>query len=103
MRLINCWLLAHLIYIDFEFILILLNNSLIEIGEEFCGSKSEELYDLIRRHSISYFKTYHANRLEELRIFLENESWELCPVKQSFNILQLQVFHSNTNLTLYYY
>lgn len=65
--------------------------SLIEIGEEFCGSKSEELYDLIRKHSISYFKMYHANRLEELRIFLENESWEICPVKSSFDILQLQV------------
>lgn len=31
-------------------------------------------------------------RLEELRMFLENETWELCPVKSSFSILQLHEF-----------
>lgn len=30
-------------------------------------------------------------RLEELRMFLENETWELCPVKSNFNIAQLHV------------
>lgn len=30
-------------------------------------------------------------RLEELRMFLENETWELCPVKSNFNISQLHV------------
>ena len=32
-------------------------------------------------------------RLDELRMFLENEAWELCPVKPSFSILMLQVSH----------
>ncbi|GLD73977.1 syndetin [Lates japonicus] len=31
-------------------------------------------------------------RLEELRMFLENETWELCPVKSNFNIAQLHEF-----------
>ncbi|OXB57588.1 hypothetical protein ASZ78_008621 [Callipepla squamata] len=31
-------------------------------------------------------------RLEELRMFLENETWELCPVKSNFEILQLHEF-----------
>lgn len=36
-------------------------------------------------------------RLEELRMFLENETWELCPVKSNFNISQLHVSaHRNT-------
>lgn len=34
-------------------------------------------------------------RLEELRMFLENETWELCPVKSSFSILQLHVRSMN--------
>ncbi|XP_012502846.1 PREDICTED: coiled-coil domain-containing protein 132 [Propithecus coquereli] len=31
-------------------------------------------------------------RLDELRMFLENETWELCPVKSNFSILQLHEF-----------
>jgi hypothetical protein len=64
---------------------------LIEIGEEFCGSKSEDLQDSIKMQSDNYFRNYHHDRLEELRIFLENESWEMCPVKPDFTMLQLQV------------
>lgn len=76
-----------------EFIHVLdLVNRLIRIGEEFCGSKSEELQESIRRQSINYFRNYHRARLEELRMFLENEGWELCPVKSNFSILQLLEF-----------
>lgn len=64
---------------------------LIEVGEEFCGSKSEDLQNSIKKQSSNYFRNYHRDSLEELRIFLENESWELCPVKPDFSILQLQV------------
>ena len=43
-----------------------------------------------------YMWTYDSSfvnrsRLDELRMFLENEGWELCPVKSTFTILQLQV------------
>lgn len=34
---------------------------------------------------------FYRTRLEELRMFLENETWELCPVKSSFSIIQLHV------------
>lgn len=54
-------------------------------------SKSDELLESIRKQSINYFKNYHSARLDELRIFFENEMWELCPVKSSFSILKLQV------------
>ena len=64
---------------------------MIEIGDEFCGSKSEALQDSMKQQSLNYFKTHHRIRLDELHMFLENEAWEICPVKSNFNILQLMV------------
>ncbi|XP_063308326.1 syndetin isoform X2 [Pelobates fuscus] len=78
-------------YDDFIFVLDIISR-LMQVGEEFCGSKSEVLQESIRKQSINYFKNYHRTRLEELRMFLENETWELCPVKSSFSILQLHEF-----------
>lgn len=69
-----------------------------QVGDEFCSSKSEDLQESVRKQSVNYFKSYHAQRLEELRIFLENESWEICPVKPTFDILQLQEFKSLRHL-----
>nr|XP_022907569.1 syndetin-like [Onthophagus taurus] len=69
-------------------------HRLINVGEEFCGSKSEELQESIRKQSANYFRNYHSQRLDELKIFLENESWEICPVKATFQITQLQEFKS---------
>lgn len=62
-----------------------------EVGDEFCGSQSEELQKSVRLQSEKYFGKYHHGCLEELRIFLENESWTHCPVKNDFSCLQLQV------------
>ncbi|CAG5128982.1 unnamed protein product [Candidula unifasciata] len=73
---------------DFIHVLDIINR-MIEIGEEFCGSKSEALQDSLKQQSLNYFKTHHQSRLDELRMFLEHEAWELCPVKSNFNILQL--------------
>uniref|UniRef100_A0A0K8RWW1 Coiled-coil domain-containing protein 132-like n=1 Tax=Crotalus horridus TaxID=35024 RepID=A0A0K8RWW1_CROHD len=78
-------------YDDFIFVLDIISR-LVQVGEEFCGSRSEVLQDSIRKQSVNYFKNYHRTRLEELRMFLENETWELCPVKSSFSILQLHEF-----------
>nr|XP_014350721.1 PREDICTED: syndetin isoform X3 [Latimeria chalumnae] len=78
-------------YDDFIFVLDIISR-LMQVGEEFCGSKSEVLQESIRKQSVNYFKNYHRTRLEELRMFLENETWELCPVKSNFSILQLHEF-----------
>ncbi|XP_067147787.1 syndetin isoform X2 [Apteryx mantelli] len=83
--------LSNFKYDDFIFVLDIISR-LMQVGEEFCGSKSEVLQESIRKQSVNYFKTYHRTRLEELRMFLENETWELCPVKSSFSILQLHEF-----------
>uniref|UniRef100_W5MXT9 VPS50 EARP/GARPII complex subunit n=1 Tax=Lepisosteus oculatus TaxID=7918 RepID=W5MXT9_LEPOC len=80
-------------YDDFILVLdIISSNRLMQVGEEFCGSKSEVLQESIKRQSVNYFKNYHRTRLEELRMFLENEVWEVCPVKSNFNIIQLHEF-----------
>ncbi|KAF3833759.1 hypothetical protein F7725_024963 [Dissostichus mawsoni] len=78
-------------YDDFIVVLDVISR-LMQVGEEFCSSKSEVLQESIKRQSVNYFKNYHRARLEELRMFLENETWELCPVKSNFNISQLHEF-----------
>ncbi|XP_064204347.1 syndetin isoform X1 [Anguilla rostrata] len=78
-------------YDDFIFVLDIISR-LMQVGVEFCGSKSEVLQESIKRQSVNYFKNYHRTRLEELRMFLENETWELCPVKSNFSIAQLHEF-----------
>uniref|UniRef100_A0A146Z5K6 Coiled-coil domain-containing protein 132 n=1 Tax=Fundulus heteroclitus TaxID=8078 RepID=A0A146Z5K6_FUNHE len=78
-------------YDDFIVVLDVISR-LMQVGEEFCGSKSEVLQESIKRQSVNYFRNYHRARLEELRMFLENETWELCPVKSNFNIAQLHEF-----------
>lgn len=67
-------------------------HRLIEVGEEFCGSKSPELQDSVRAKSLEYVTCHHHTTLDELRIFLENEGWEICPVRPSFSILQLREY-----------
>ncbi|XP_067655152.1 syndetin-like [Haliotis asinina] len=84
-----------------EFIKVLdIINRMIEIGEEFCDSKSEGLQDSLKQQSLNYFRNHHRARLDELRMFLENEGWELCPVKSNFNILQLLEFRFLRNWKL---
>ena len=69
----------------------LFSPRLIAVGEEFCRSGSEDLHESIRKQTVQYFKTYHRSRMDELRMFLENDAWELCPVKASFKIVDLSV------------
>ena len=64
---------------------------LISIGDEFTGSKSELLQEAMHKQTQNYFHRYHSGCMEEVKMFLENEGWELCPVRSSFTILQLQV------------
>lgn len=76
---------------DFLQILAILHR-LSLIGEELCGSGSEEVANSIRKQSSLYFQTYHAAKLDDLKVFLENEAWTPCPVRSDFSILHLQEF-----------
>ncbi|KAL3842010.1 hypothetical protein ACJMK2_020083 [Sinanodonta woodiana] len=76
-----------------EFIQFLdLVNRMIEIGDEFCQSKSEGLQESLKQQSLNYFKNLHRAKMDELRMFLENEGWEMCPVKSNFHIVNLVEF-----------
>ncbi|PIK49551.1 putative coiled-coil domain-containing protein [Apostichopus japonicus] len=83
--------LSSVKYDDFIYVLDLVNR-LIDIGQEFCGSGSEGLHESIRQQSLKYFKNYHNSRMEELRMFMENEGWRICPVKSNFTHLNLHEF-----------
>ena len=41
------------------------------------------------------FTDCFRNRLDELRAFLENEAWEICPVRTSFTYYSLRVSYKS--------
>lgn len=82
--------LSYFLYDQFINVLDLI-TTLTQIGEEFCGSKSESLKECLKNQSVNYFRHYHRIRMDELRMFLENETWQICPLKSGFNIFQLHV------------
>ena len=67
-------------------------NRLISVGEEVCGDKSTDLQESLRLQSLHYFKAYHRARMDELRMFFENEMWDVWPVRESFTIYSLKEF-----------
>ncbi|XP_014254071.1 syndetin [Cimex lectularius] len=69
-------------------------HRLTQIGEEFCESESEEVASSVRAKSSDYFNSYHSARLDDLKVFLENESWTPCPVRCDFSLLHLQEFQN---------
>ncbi|KAI6658191.1 coiled-coil domain-containing protein [Oopsacas minuta] len=59
----------------------------------------EYFQDTIRVISLDYFNHYHELRMEDLKLFIENESWELCPLPINFSLGQFTEFSflSNSN------
>lgn len=80
-----------------EFIDILtINNRIIKYGQEYCNNKKTDCSIMIKAtkdQTLAYFKSYHISHLEELKMFLENEVWQWCPVKTNFSIYKLQVIN----------
>lgn len=67
-----------------------------KIGYEFCGENSAKLIETMEQQSESFFRQYHQSCLEEICLFLDNESWT--SVDSFTNILQLSV-----NRVYYFY
>lgn len=67
--------------------------SLMELGE-LSGYKFGRLQESMKKQSLLYLSNYNISRLDELRIFLEYDGWELCPVKPDFVATELQEFKS---------
>ena len=72
---------------------------LMEAGESFCGSTSMSLQESLKLKCLSYFQGYHLERMQDLRLHLINESWRICPVKDTFNLEQLHEFQSVASCT----
>uniref|UniRef100_A0A0K0D962 Separase n=1 Tax=Angiostrongylus cantonensis TaxID=6313 RepID=A0A0K0D962_ANGCA len=62
-----------------------------DFGHRFFGDSSDEIAVSLEKQAIAYFVHYHLERVEELRVFLENECFTLCPVPNQFTIFDLQI------------
>lgn len=92
----------HFKFDDFIEILTL-SNRFIEIGQDYCssrnsGSNNNTSYDsqimikATKDQTLAFFKSYHVAHLEELKMFMENETWQLWPVKNNFSIFKLHEY-----------
>lgn len=77
-----------------EFIKILsIIDLAMQIGNELCGCSSpEDLRDCVSTQALNFFNAYHKSSMDELKMFLENELWEMVPVKSDFKLVQLKEF-----------
>lgn len=78
-----------------DFIEILtINNRFIELGQDYCsrGCDSQIMLKATKDQTLAFFKSYHVTHLEELKMFMENETWQLCPVKTNFSIFKLHEY-----------
>ncbi|CAI5446239.1 unnamed protein product [Caenorhabditis angaria] len=62
------------------------------IGQQYFCHNSRELLDAVEVRISNYFEKYHRDRLDELIMFIENESFTLCPIPIQFTIFDLQDF-----------
>lgn len=69
-------------------------DSLMKLGNEFCGGEllSNDLLDCINTQALNFFKSYHKSSVDELKMFLDSELWEMVPVKVDFKLVQLKEF-----------
>lgn len=65
---------------------------LTEIGYEFCQSDSNALQEFLKESASMFFADFHNRKVEELLLFLTQESWEPCPLQQNFEFTQLKEF-----------
>ena len=61
-------------------------SSVYELSVNYMGVVGISLYYVV--NAVIYC---FRSRLEELKIFLETEAWELCPVRSTFSFHQLRV------------
>ncbi|XP_055337389.1 syndetin-like [Paramacrobiotus metropolitanus] len=62
------------------------------VGKEFGGVNSDSLMDAVKQQASRFFSVYHKTKLEELHFFIDNECWEVCPMKSHFTCYDLWEF-----------
>ena len=78
--------------------ILILVRRLNELGFEFCQAESKILDLVLKDSALSFFNTFHAQKLEELQLFLTQEAWEPCPVRNDFDYTQLKGTNLKINL-----
>jgi len=68
-------------------------HRMIKIGCQFSNTtKSVQLEEALKKATSEYFYIYHKTKMEEIKVFLETDLWELIPMK-GFSIEQLHEFN----------
>lgn len=68
-------------------------NRFKHFGRTYFGNLCGEVSISLEKQTHLYFGRYHRERMDELRMFLENEAFALCPVPLQFTVFDLQEFN----------
>ncbi|VDN92180.1 unnamed protein product [Brugia pahangi] len=68
-----------------------MSNRFKQFGRTYFGNVCGEVTMSLEKQSHQYFKRFHYDRMDELRMFLENEAFALCPVPLQFTLFDFQV------------
>lgn len=63
------------------------------VGQEFDNPSTNVLLNCIISQASDFFDAYHKSSMDEQKMFLENELWEMLPVKNDFKLVNLKEFH----------
>eukprot|EP00124_Ichthyophonus_hoferi_P005077 Ihof_evm1s661 gene=Ihof_evmTU1s661 len=74
---------------DFLQILILLDR-LLAYGELYSGAKGETLQCAVKEIAGQFFSAFHRAKMEDMRVMLEAEGWQPCPVVVGFSLYSLK-------------
>uniref|UniRef100_A0A914YYW9 Vacuolar protein sorting-associated protein 54 N-terminal domain-containing protein n=1 Tax=Panagrolaimus superbus TaxID=310955 RepID=A0A914YYW9_9BILA len=67
-------------------------NRFRKFGRRYFGNSCGEIAITLEKQTCLYFGRYHRERMDELKMFLENEVFALCPVPVQFTLFELQEF-----------
>lgn len=70
-----------------------MSNRFKHFGRTYFGNACGEVAISLEKQTYLYFGRYHSERMEELKMFLENEAFALCPVPVQFTLFDLQEFY----------
>ncbi|KAH7726604.1 Protein VESA-1 [Aphelenchoides avenae] len=89
--LLCCHDLSHLKF-DHFIEIVEMSNRFRKFGRHHFGNACGEVAISLEKQTYLYFGQYHRERMEELRMFLENEVFALCPVPLQFTLFDLPEF-----------
>ncbi|CAD5206190.1 unnamed protein product [Bursaphelenchus okinawaensis] len=112
-QLLMCQDFSHLKVDNFLSVLEM-TNRFKRFGQTYFQNPYSNLTVTVDKLMSQYFERYHRNRMDELRMFLENEAFALCPIPIQFTFFDLPEFQflkestdafdedSNANLRRYH-